>query len=79
MNRWTLFILGGTLLSPGCLSLPDWFGAHKAAMIQEQPALPPLPAPPPPRVTADMITQENAAQVAKAMQAELDYDAANQP
>jgi hypothetical protein len=78
MNRWTLFILGATLLSPGCLSLPDWFGAHKVAMMQEQPA-PPPPAPPPPRVTADMVTEENPPQILKALWAELDYDTANRP
>ena len=71
MMRNGCVLLMLALVGPGCLSS----GSHVAKEKQQAPPVQMTFAPPPPAVTADQVTESNAADIVQAMTRELDYDA----
>ena len=75
MTRKIALLLLAALCGPGCLS-------PGTRVEKESRQLPPVrltEVPPPPPVTADQVTESNAADVARALAKEMDGDANNRP
>jgi hypothetical protein len=69
-NGW--FVLALALSGAGCITFPTWDSKPAPRVAAEQEVMPPAMLP---MVTADQITQSNAAQMVGALKEEMDRSA----
>jgi hypothetical protein len=75
MKRTGCLLLALALAGPGCLHLPS---THEEA-VRKPPVEREVEPPPPPAVLPDQVTESNAADITRALQAEIERAAAERP